>query len=97
MQHRLRIGQRPHHLSGAARVIEMDVCQEQVIDLLAREAQFVERRQQPGRRRAGPGIDESGASLVHHQVAGREPRAHVLRIDQVEAITQRLGNAACCA
>ena len=79
---------------GAARVIEMHVCQEQVVDLLARDAEFVERRQQPGRGRAGTRIDEGGASLVHHQVAGGEPRSHVLRVDQVEAIDQRLGNAA---
>ncbi len=97
MQHGPGVRQRLHHLARATRVVEMDVRQEQVIDLLARKAQFVERCQQPGRGRAGPGIDESGASLVHHQVAGREPGAHVLRIDQEEAITQRLGNTACVA
>ena len=72
----------------------MDVRQEQVVDLVARDADLVERRQQPGRGRTGAGVDEGGATLVHHQVARREPRTHVARVDQVEAIAHRLGNAA---
>ena len=59
MQHGPRIGQCLHHLSGATGVIEVDVRQEQVVDLLAGEAQLVERRQQLGRGRAGPGVDEA--------------------------------------
>jgi hypothetical protein len=94
MQHCPRIGQRLHHLAGATRVVEMDVRQEQVIDLVAREAELVQRRQQRGCGWSRTRVDESSASLVHHQVAGRKSRSHVSRVDQVKAIAQRLGNAA---
>ena len=98
MQHRLCIGQRLHHLACAACVIEMDVRQEEVIDLRARDDPV--RRALPAtwaRPAPGAGIDEGGAPLVHYQVAGREPRPYIFRIDQVEAITQRLGYPACFA
>ena len=90
VQYRPGVRQRLHHLAGAARMVEVHVGQEQPVHLLAGDAEFVERRQQPRRRRAGAGVDEGRAAVLHHEVAAGEAGAHVERVDQVHAVAERL-------
>ena len=91
VQHRAGIRQRLHQLAGPARMIEVHVRQEQVVDLLARDADLVQRREQPGCGRRGAGIDERRAAVIDHEVARREPRTQVEGIDQEDPAAQRLG------
>ena len=97
MQHGPRVRQRLDQLAGAARVVEVHVGQEQVIDLLARDTEFVQRREQPWGSRRGAGIHERGPAVVHDEVTRGQARADVVGIDQVHAIAHRdgVGPGAC--
>ena len=91
VQHGPGIRQRPHQLAGPARMVEVDVGQEQVVDLSAIDADFVERCEQPGGSRSGAGIDERRAAVVDHEVTRGETRAQVEGVDQEHPVAQRLG------
>jgi len=90
VQHRPCVRERLHHLAGTAGVIEVHVGQEQVVHLLARDPEFVQRGQEPRGRRRRPRVDEGGMTLIDHQVARREAGAQVQRVDQVHAVAERL-------
>jgi hypothetical protein len=49
-------------------MVEVHVCQEYVVHLVARNPELVERSQQPRCRRGGTGIHECRATVVHDQV-----------------------------
>ena len=91
VQHAPGVRQDLHQLAGTAGVIEVDVGEEQVVHLVPGDAELVERGQQPRRGWGGAGVHEGGATLVHHEVARREPGPHVKRVDQVDAVAQGLG------
>ena len=97
MQHGPCVRQRLDQLAGATRVVEVHVGQEQVIDLLARDAELVQRREQPWGSRGGACIDERCPAVVHDEVTRRQARADVMGVDQVHAIAHRdgVGSRAC--
>jgi len=90
VQHRPCVRERLHHLAGTTGMIEVHVGEEQVVHLLARDPEFVQRGQQPRGSRRRPRVDEGGMALVDHQVARREAGAQVQRVDQVHALAERL-------
>ena len=91
VQHGPGIRQRLHQLAGPARMVEVDVGQEQVVDLLASDADFVERCEQPGGGRRGAGINERRAAVVDHEVARGQAGAQIEGVDQEHPVAQRLG------
>ena len=72
--------------AGAAGVVEVDVGEQHPVDRGARDALGVERREQVRHRERGAGIDERRAAAVDDQVAGVEPRAHIVRVDRRDAV-----------
>jgi hypothetical protein len=80
------VRQRAHEKPGAARVIEMHVREQDVVDRFRREAARADGRKQIGHRGIRPGIDERAAPLMDDQMARVEPWAHVERVDGRDAI-----------
>ena len=86
MQHRAGAGELAHQPSGAARVIEVHVGQQDVVDGVAGDAELGERRQQIRHRVVGADVDEGGASRVFDEVRRRVARIQILGIDRADAV-----------
>jgi hypothetical protein len=80
------VGQVAHQLAGAACMVEMDVCRQHPVDLLAPDPTGVERCEQVrhGQRRAR--VYERGTSVVQEQVAGIETRPDIVGVDGRDAV-----------
>jgi hypothetical protein len=86
MQHRLRAGKLAHESARATGVIQVHVRQQQVIDRVARHAEFPQSGEQIGNRIVGADIHEGGAAGVNYDVRGGVPGIQVLAIHGGDAV-----------
>ena len=102
MQHRHGVGELLHQPPRPARMVQVHVRQQHVVDRRACDAKFRERRQQVGDGSVGAHIDEGRATAILDDVRGGVPGIEVLGIDGADAvrvsIQSRLqGNVDLCA
>ena len=87
MQYGLRVGQLVHQQAGAAGMIEVYVCQENIVDRTRVEVLLAQRIEQQRHAGVGAGIDKRGAPVRDQQVARVEQRPDVVGVDGRDAIT----------
>ena len=94
MHHRFGIWQHFEQLAGTAGMVEMHMCQEQVVDVSSIDIGLPQRIQQQRHAVVCSCVDKSGAACLNNEVAGVEQRADIVRIDGEYAIPDigRCGN-----
>jgi hypothetical protein len=81
-----RPGQALHEQTGATSVIEMNVCQENIIDVDGIQALLPQGVEQQRNAVVGAGIHECATPLLDNQVARILNRAQIFRVDGDNAI-----------
>jgi hypothetical protein len=71
-------------------VVEVNMGDDHVVHRIARDAEHLQRPQQPRQRILGAVVDEGGAAVLDDQVGGVEARAQEAGVDRVDAVTERL-------
>jgi hypothetical protein len=84
VEHRPGVRQRLDELARAPGVVEVHVRQEDVIDLLAGDADFVKRGEQARRGRCDARVDERRPPGVHHEVTRGQARPVIQGVDHVD-------------
>ena len=85
MQYRGRLRACRHQVTGAARVIQVNVGHEHIIHVVHRQSLLIQGRQQKWNRMTRPGIDERRPPVLNDQVTGIQVRPHVVGIDRADA------------
>ena len=83
-------GQMLQQLAGAARVVEMNVREDDPLYGLWLEPLRREGCEQPGNRPVGAGVHEGGSTVLHDEVACIEARTLKAGIDEGDAVRQPL-------
>jgi hypothetical protein len=79
-----------HEEPDAARMVEVDVGGDHVVDVSDVEGGTVERGEQARHRMVRAGIDEGGAAALDDQVGGVEQRSMKAGVDDVNAVPEPL-------
>jgi hypothetical protein len=79
-----------HHRARAARVIQVNVGQNNVVDRIDIQSKLFQCRQCIRYSVIGAGIDESNMAVLHDQVNSGENRPHITRVERDNSVAVSL-------
>ena len=93
MHYAASVGQCLHQKARTARMVKMDVCEENKIDVGNIKVMLVQRVDEQRNAIVGAGIDKRGPAALNDQMAGILQRSGVFRVDSSDAVIElrRLG------
>ncbi len=86
MHDQIGIRESGHHAARAARVVKVDMGQEDMVNRSHIESQPVERGEGIGQGVVAPGVDERNPTVLDHHVDGRQDGSHIARIERNDPV-----------
>src|ERR1044071_10020432 len=90
MSYESRIRQLMQQQARAARMIQVDVCHDHVVDVVALETECLERSEQARHGMVGSSVYECAAAVCYQQITRIEAVADEAGVDHADAVIERL-------